>query len=170
MQEPFTQAQLEQIGTEVQRASKRVRDRALVGFIILLIGIGVVYNVGQHHTAEQRKEVRNQATAQARAVAQSGRAVAVEGCNRDFNTMSALRASYSSAQALTEAAGKRGEITPRQLETARKFYSDQLAKLTLPDCRLAARILTTNPKTPVQVPTPLYPGMPTVTFDVRPGN
>jgi hypothetical protein len=122
-----------------------VRGWALLGFVVLTFGILGAITA----SSNQAKDSRN-------AVVQSGRAVSVAGCNRDFINARSVRGVLIAAQAQTRLNEKRGIITASQAADAQAFYDEQLARLTLPDCRKAMKIVTGDPNKTTKIPTPLY--------------
>lgn len=153
---PMTPEQLkffsEQTERAVHLATKRVVRRATAGFMILLLGLGGQYYVGQQDLSARREVAQQQRST----IVKTGNAVAVAGCNRDFATTKVLRGLLSSAQAQTDAAFKRGDITAAQLARSKNFYTTQLGLLVLPDCRPVAHFVSADPTKDVVVPTPLY--------------
>lgn len=159
---PFTDAQVEWLAQRdeylweehrgwFERRFKTRARKATVGFLILLAGVGFT----QYSSDQVGRESRD-------AIVQSGRALAVDGCNRDFNSIQRLRSLLQSAQSAQRRAFLKGQVTPTQYAEGVKFYTEQLAQTPLPDCRHARNILTDDPSKPIQVPTPLHPPEPTV--------
>lgn len=148
--EPLTEEQLNLIGAETQHAAAKVLKRyslsAVVGFLILLGTNVFVWGTAQNLNQESRD-----------AIVVSGKVVSIEGCNRDFQTISALRGVLTAAQRQGEKAADAGDISPAQLERSRDFYDTQLKKLRLPDCKVAGEILTADKDELPRVPTPLRP-------------
>lgn len=149
---PLTQEQLEYFAESERRAStavlRKFQRNAIIGFVTLLLGVGFnVYDV-RHHASEQ-----------SRAVVQSGTVVAVEGCNRDFRSLVALRGVLQTARTQVRRAVRAGRISKEQGDEALKFYKEQLGKLKLPDCRKTEGLLTNdlNHSTLPPIPRPLYP-------------
>lgn len=137
--------QIDMIAFHTERAARKalrayVRG-ATVAFIILLIGVGLVFY--------EYKQAR-------KAVIQSGSVIAVDGCNRDFRTIGTLRGVLESARANQHAAFRAGEITSERLRAFDVFYDEQLRLLRQPDCREAMEILTDNPSGLPRVPVPLH--------------
>lgn len=150
---PLTEEQLAYFAESEKRAVHsallRYRRAAVVGFVVLLLGVGYnIYDVNQR-SADGRD-----------ALVKSGRVVSVSGCNRDFNSISALRGLLTSARASQREAVKRGDIpapSPAQQTRTDEFYHDQFQKIKLPDCRKAESLLTDDPDDLPAVPRPLYP-------------
>lgn len=153
---PMTSEQLQfftkQTERAVAKATRRVTQRATAGFLILLIGLGGQYYVGQQDLVARREIAQKQRTA----IVHTGNAVAVAGCNRDFISTKALRGLLMSALSQTTAARKRGDISAEQYGRAKSFYTAQLANLPLPDCRPVAHLVSADPNKPTSIPTPLY--------------
>lgn len=148
--QPLTEEQLSLISTWSERAVKhgvrRYARGALVGFLILLASNIYVWSFSNRNNSDSRS-----------AIVQSGKVVSVAGCNRDFNTITALRGVLTNARAFQDAALKRGDITREQFDRAQDYYDQQLSALKLPDCRKAERILTSDTGDVPPAPVPLYP-------------
>lgn len=128
-------------------AIRGYQRRALTGFLILLLGIGVVTKLDSDRGAAARE-----------AIVDSGRAVAVLGCNRDFRTQQQVRGVLEASITRSQRRLEAGEITPNEHARQEEFLRAQLAQLPLPDCRLAT--ITDDPNEEVMVPEPLHPGHP----------
>src|ERR1044072_8487808 len=100
----------EQVHRAADKAAKRTRNRALVGFLILLLGIGFTLRDSAHKADEARN-----------AITDSGTVIAVDGCNRDFNSRVELRELLQSSLKITRNQHNRGLIKDIQYETAAKF-------------------------------------------------
>lgn len=152
----MTEEQLEFFSAQTEHAVghalRRYRRAALTGFVILLGGIGF----GLHATTREGDNSRN-------AIVTSTRAVAVDSCNGRYQDREGLRNLLLAAEATIPSSVKKGDITPSQAETAKVFYDRQLAKLRLPDCRRAAKIITSDPGRTVKIPKPLHPPDATLT-------
>ena len=152
---PMTQEQLEWISRQTSRAvnkavenAMRVYSRvALSGFIILLLGLALTVTVMQNYDKDSRK-----------AIVDSGRAVSVAGCNRDFESISRDRTLLARGRANLAKQHDHGEITDAAFARGDKFYEDELRNYQLPDCREALNLLTDNPDEPIYVPEPRYQG------------
>lgn len=165
---PFTQAQVEFLAVRELELEKvreqrernhrrRWRNANLAGFLILLAGVGGgFYTQGQDRSAADSK-----ATEQRIAIVDSGRAVSVAGCNRDFKTISKLRGILIRGQEFQRAAFERGDISIEVYERGTAYYQQQLGTLPVPDCRKAAKVLTSDPNAPIRVPEPLHATRPT---------
>lgn len=139
--------QTEHVATRAAKNAVRTyRNRALAGFIVLILGIGYV----QHSQASNATTARN-------AIVKSGRVVSVTGCNRDFRTQTALRGVLQASESFSKQAAKNGTITQADLAERVKFYETQINNLELPDCRAAQAILTDDPRTIGDVPPALHP-------------
>lgn len=160
---PFSTAQLEFLAVreaeleairERRNAQhfRRFRTRAVVGFTILLAGVGASFYTQGKDSDEGRT-----------AIVQSGRAVSVSGCNRDFVTTERFRNLLLRGQAAQKRALADGDITQRQYELGTKFYERELRLTPLPDCRESLEVVTDDPDAEIVVPEPLYPTPPTPT-------
>lgn len=154
---PLTEEQLAFFTAQTEHAvNKTVRHvvrRATVGFLILASGLGLAL----HQNAQEQGHRRAAGVEARQAVVHSGRAVAVDGCNRDFRTISSLRGILASSISIQRRAHERGQISDAQYKLGKKFYVKQLARLRLPDCRLAEHLLTDSPSVPLPDIVPLYP-------------
>lgn len=154
---PFTEEQVtwleESRRQSVRGAVRKYRNEALVGYLVLCLGIGVIFGFQRHETHNRVQ----QGVAQRQAIVKSGSTVAVDGCNRDFHTIRGLRRVLTDARAFQRFQHDRGLITDEQFQRAEDFYRVQLARIPLPDCREAVKSITQNPDKPVRVPTPLHP-------------
>jgi hypothetical protein len=148
--EPLTEEQLafftEQTERAVHKTAKKIVRSALIGYAILLLGSLGMYLNGQSISKEERQSI-----------VQSGTAVAVESCNRDFRTIGALRGVLIASRDFQVESLRRGDITQRQFDRARSYYRVQLASLPQPDCRVSRGLLTTKGDEVPSVPEPLYP-------------
>lgn len=147
--EPLTQEQLDWISAQtdhaVKKAVRRVTRRAAVGFVVLLAGLGGQYAAGSHDAIDARH-----------ATVQSGRAVAVDGCNRDFRSIDSFRGLVVRLKVANEQAYKRAPVKdPDAYAAAQKFYTDTLGDYRYPDCGRARSIVTDDPATTIVVPRPL---------------
>lgn len=157
MSVPFTNDQLEYLaerdarieenaGRGMRKGLRHLRNSALVGFLILLGGIGGAITTSQHDSDSSRE-----------AVVTSARVVSVDGCNRDFTTITRVRAVLVNAKKFQVAALKRGDISLERYADAIAYYDEQLSGLPLPDCRNAVNVITDDPTKQTQVPDPRYP-------------
>lgn len=157
----FTDAELAEIRQESKAGTAKALagyvKGALVGFLLLLFGVGY----GLHNNTNVAKAGRTGLAQQQRAIVLSGQAVSVEGCNRDFRTGQQQIKFYSRARFTNLRNYKQSKLTYKQYRVGDKFYSDAIADVILPDCRKVKDILTLDtPNKPVRVQTPLYPGSP----------
>lgn len=132
-----------------EAAVRRYRNRALIGFLILLAGL-VTTDILRRQDSENART----------AIVRSGRVVAVDGCNRDFRSAQNLRSIFLALIADTNRRQKLGIISSEQRDRAITFYQERLATTTLPDCRLAQAVITDDITSVDHPPDPLYPGHP----------
>lgn len=155
--EQFTEDQLHFLRVSRQKAVHDALTRyirgGIVAYVILVAALGYVLYADSH----QRDERRADSIAARHQIVDTGNAVALAGCNRDFRTITSLRAVLTNARNFQNAALKRGDITQEQFDRATAYYKVQLSSLQLPDCRVAARTVSDNPSRRVPVETPLYP-------------
>ncbi len=147
---PLSYEQIDMIASHTERAARKALRKytvsAIAGFLILLGGIGLV-----------RWEDTRRSNASSETIVESGNAVAVAACNRDFDTIGILRGVLLAGAEIQVVAAKRGDITRAQAEASAEFYTKQLTLLKQPDCRKSLRVLTDNPDArPIQVPTPKF--------------
>ncbi len=138
----FTEQTVKAVEKGTKRGVKHYRNNALIGFALLVIGLFYVV-----HLADESRE----------AIVKSGRVVSVSGCNRDYHSLTALRGTLMASKKFTINAGKQGVISPAEVAVRVKFYDDQLENLKLPDCRIAAKVVTDDPTKIGDVPVPLHP-------------
>lgn len=142
------------------KALKRYSLGALLGFLILFVGLVVV----RHEDANRAKEATAAriavADSQRKAIVQSGTVVAVGGCNERFKDRQEVRAVLEASKAESLKAYNAGDITKERLRRSLAFYDQRLDGLPLPDCRQSQNILTTDINAVPPVPKPLYPGSP----------
>jgi len=155
--EHFSPEQERVINERVNSALSGYRMQASVGFVILFLGLGVSGYIERDHNADQRNQIAAQAHASDQRIVQSGDAVAVGGCNRDYETIDALRDQLEVQLLRIDSLVADGTYTQRQGEVAKDSSNDFLKKYTLPDCREAAKVLTFKPGEPINIPTPRYP-------------
>lgn len=127
------------------RAFFRLRP-FLLGYLILALGTGAMYINGQQS-----------ATAARSAIIESGRAITVEGCNRDFRLITSVRQILVDAQAITRERQAIDVQTADRLRQAEAFYERQLSNLKLPDCKAAMETLNDDPNESTRIPAPLRP-------------
>lgn len=147
----FTQQTERAVDKGVREGVRQYRNRAVQGFVILLVGL-MTLTYFQAHAAEDQRAVRDQ---QQVALVSSGRAVAVDGCNRDFRTAQSFRATITR---LKEATMSRADQNTEATRQAVAFYDGVLEISPLPDCRDAENVITSNPSAPVMNVRPYFPG------------
>lgn len=124
-----------------------IRKRpALIGYIVLGGGIIAGFFVNQDHNNNTRE-----------AVVDSGQAVAIESCNRDYNQTFELRSLIERSLAQIETAEKAGRFTSEEATQQRQNLKRALRRLKLPDCREVRGALTSDPNADIQIPVPLHP-------------
>ena len=141
---------LEWIEDSTHRAASKALRRYVIGcttaFLLLLGASGFNY-YDSHRQSDQARG----------AIVQSGSAVSVSGCNRDFRTITSLRLVLTDAKALYEDSLKAGKLTQAEYERGVQYYDDQLERLALPNCHDAGKILTDTPSRAPDVPEALVP-------------
>lgn len=146
----LTKAQLDYFSEQTERAVRKALRRyvrgAVIGFLVLAVGLGIALHANATTSNHARQAVVN-----------SGRAVTVAGCNRDYRATQRFRGLLTRAQATTAVQHKQHKITDQQFADAQNFYRTELAKLPLPDCRKVEVILTDNPDAPIVIPPALHP-------------
>ncbi len=142
----FTEQTVKAVEKGTKKGVRHYRNNAIIGFLLLLFGLGYV----QWRAMESAVESRD-------AIVKSGRVVSVSGCNRDYRSLTALRGTLKASRRFTVNAGKQGVIGPSEVATRLAFYDAQLDRLRLPDCRVAAKVVTDDPKDIGDVPVPLHP-------------
>ena len=146
----MTKEQLDFFTEQTERAvSKRLRSyrrSALAGFLVLAIGIGIALFETQHQADRSRA-----------AVVASGKTVAIEGCNRDYERDVKFRFLL---QRLKDSARANKTATAEQKATAVAFYDAQLKRFVLPDCRKSESLLTDDPDQKLPDIAPFYEGGP----------
>ncbi len=165
----MTEAQLNffthQTRRAVDRALKRYRRQAALGFALLLLGF--LYNAHNNNSQfDQINEARNEVVAASdnarKAIVASGRAVAIDGCNRDYAEDIRIRDVFFNSRRIVVTRLKSGESpNPMADKLAVKFYNQQLKNFALPDCRDADNIITDDPNAPIPVVIPFNPDEPT---------
>lgn len=153
---PLTEAQLAFLTEQTERAARKsareavrgYRNSALVGFAILLGGLGGGFWAQQHDASEARN-----------AIVISGRNVAVSGCNDRFRQQQVIRGIIRSGSKQIDRYESEGTLTPAQGKRAQIENRKSVRKVKLPDCRLQRDLLTDDPRSlKPDVPAPLYPG------------
>lgn len=152
---PLTSDQERYLNERIGASLKRYVKRATVGFGILFAGLVTTYSIAAHDNDLSRQ-----------AIVDSGQAVAITSCNRDFDQAQRARAGIRSEfrNGLGQLAlfVKEGTITEAQGERLRKESirekNADLKDTPLPDCRQADDQLTSDPDDDIKVPAPKYPG------------
>lgn len=126
----------------VVKALRRWTRTAVLGYLILLGGVFAMYENGQSVSSGERQ-----------AILESGTAVLVDSCNRDYNATLRLRGVFE--RLIT--AVKEADAPEARKEMSLRFYRGELEKLPLPDCRKAVGALTADPDETIHMPKPLYP-------------
>ncbi len=153
-------AQEKVIQGRINAGVREYQRRAAIGFVVLVVGIGgAIYLDGQHN-ADQRQEIEKVSNAQDRAIIHSGDVIAVSGCNRDYNTIDALRDELERQLLRVDALEKDGTLSPRLADASRQSTLELLDRYKLPDCRRADDILTARPGKKVRIPLARYPNDP----------
>ncbi len=159
--QPLTPEQLEWVTEQTKRASekaahkaavvaaKHVQRRALVGFLILLIGIIVAQSIGNRTSSQERQSIVD-----------SGKIVAVESCNRDYEDRVKFRSLLIRLKGAALANYAAGDSDKARRDAAVEFYDTELANYALFDCRRAEAILTSDPEHDRERTTPYWPGNP----------
>lgn len=157
----MTQEQLEFFAEEAERAAEKgarrgveqQRRRGTAAFVGLLIAVGANFWLLNNSNDRQEK-----ASTEAReAIVASGRAVSVDGCNRDYGDRVKFR---NLLLRLKISAKGNPATTPAQKKTALEFYDKELANYPLIDCRNARNVVTDDPNATPETPDPYYPGNP----------
>lgn len=149
-QTPMTEEQLDfftqQTEHAVRKALRTWRRGAVTAFVVLAAAIGYV----QWDSSKQNADGRD-------AIVTSGRAVAVDGCNRDFDDRKSFRDLFGRLILATDLSIERGNTTPAQGALAKAFYVGELAKLPLFDCAKSKTIVTDDPGRTTRIPDPRHP-------------
>lgn len=156
--QPLTQEQLEWVVEQTHLTAERagregargVRKWATIGYVTLVLGLIFVQQVGNNTSEKERS-----------AIVDSGRAVSVDGCNRDYREDVRIRDVFLTSQSIVKARLKAGESPdPANDRKVIQFYDAQLAAFELPDCRKAESLLTSDPDKFVPNIDPFYEGSP----------
>lgn len=138
----MTKEQLDYFTLQTHRAVRKAtrRDRATnrIAYAILTVGLLVALYIPSHDADKSR-----------RSIVESGTAVAVQACNRDFVDRQNFRATI---ERLNEAAKKSHNLT------GQAFYKAVLAVNPPIDCRESEDLLTDDPNAVVPSIPPYYPG------------
>jgi hypothetical protein len=168
--QPLTQEQLDWVTAQTERAAakaaaqaaekaaeegvrkgrKQQARQARIGFIILLLGILLVFHLGNRASDGERQ-----------AIVDSGKVVSVDGCNRDYTEDVRIRDVFLTSRSIIKNRLEAGESADPQADKAAvRFYDEQLLAFKLPDCRRAEALLTSDPDRFVPDIEPFYPGNP----------
>lgn len=144
---------LDQYEDEMSARARRNRHRrAILGFFILLVGLGANMWADRTRAEESRQ-----------ALVDSSKVVVIDSCNRDFRALAIDRALLIDARKAILDEVRRGDARREDVQRSLDFYDHELARRPLPDCRRAGDIITDNPGTAKKrqpPPKPLYPGSP----------
>jgi hypothetical protein len=158
----LTDEQIALIGSHTERAAAKALRRyvrgSVVGFLILVAGLGYSLHESNADSARASRNLQHEALSSRTAIVQSGRIVAVDGCNRDFATITRLRLVLMRSRDIVRRNVEDGTYTQHQGAVAEKFYARQIRELSLPDCRQAKSIITDDPRRLGIPPTPRFPG------------
>lgn len=132
---------------------RRYQREAVIGFVILLLGVAAAFYAQNQDRANRREELRATASRQLDAV----RAAAVKNCNDTFISVRNTRAVLLVAAKTTTAQYEAGVIDKKQYVQAKQFYDVNLSNLRLPDCREIAALIADDPDEPVEKVTPKHP-------------
>lgn len=148
---PLSEEQLafftEQTQRAVRNALRRYVRGAAVGFFVLVVAIIGVRFLDAQDSAKARDSI-----------VRSGDAVAVSGCNRDFDTIKILRAQIKRGKKVTLQYVAEGLLTQAQADRAIADTNRLLSRYTLPDCRASLEIITDKPDAQITPQEPKYPG------------
>lgn len=126
-----------------------IRHRHTVAYLFLVAAVSFAISSAQGEGDARRA-----------AIVETGRIVAVDGCNRDFRSLQAIRSVLIAAKAQHNSLLRRKLITKVQHDDAIRFYDVQLRGVELPDCRKSLGILSEDPDKKIATPEPLYAGSP----------
>lgn len=138
----------EQTRRAVSKALWRYAKPVILTYCALIVGLVLAF----HANAVTARHQREQSSAQRTALVDSGRAVAVDGCNRDFRDKDDFRGVLIRLRAATTLSRTQ---TPEQKAAALSFYDKTLSKQAYPNCGAARSIITSDPNAPIVVPRPL---------------
>lgn len=144
---PLTADQRRFLSESVSHAVGRYVRRATIGFVVLALGTITTYAIAANYNNDARQTIVD-----------SGRQVAVVGCNRDFKSTTELRNILHNSGEQQAAALEAGDISQGQYERSQRYLRDALKRLALPDCRIALGAVTQDPDAKVVIPPPLFPG------------
>jgi hypothetical protein len=164
----MTEEQLLFFAEESRRAAEKgtirgihaYRRQAIIAFVILVLGVGYNSYIGVQGSVERAK-IANEAR---EAIVQSGRVVAVDGCNRDYADRVKFRNLLLRLQAASAVSRTQ---TPEQRKRSQQFYKTELANYPLIDCRRARDIITDEPDELRTAPEPWYPANPDAPQEIK---
>lgn len=142
-------ADKEYVNERVDQVLRSYRRQAIIGFLILLIGVAAAFYRGQTLANDSRD-----------AIVDSGDVVAVSGCNRDYETIDALRDQLEVSLDRIDQLEADGTYTKAQASAGRESTHQFLDKYQLPDCRPVSSILSSDPDGRFTVPPARYPNDP----------
>lgn len=158
--QPLTEEQLKWVAEQTERAAAKAAHQAALdagrnerrhnrwAFLILLIGILVVFHLGNRASEGERQ-----------AIVDSGKAVAIDGCNRDYTEDVRIRDVFLTSQSVIQRRIDSGQSpNPKADKQAVAFYDEQLKTFKLPDCRKAESLLTSDPDRFVPEVEPFWQG------------
>lgn len=131
----------EQTRRAVIKATRRDRRQSITGFLVLIIGLAIAFYSSSHDASNARH-----------ATVISGRAVAVDGCNRDFIDKDDFRGLLIRGLIAVRA---NPDTTPKQKASAVRFYMNTLRAQHYPNCVQARSLITDDPNKDIVVPEPL---------------
>lgn len=163
MPDHLTEAQLayftEQTRRAVKAATRRQRNSARIGFLILFLGTSYAIIDGRNQAAEGRE-----------AIVTSARNVATDSCNARYKQQIVLRQIVRNGRPAIKKYVAQGTLTPEQGAEALKENTKTINSLALPDCRLVAKLITDDlVNLKKNFPRPLYPGSPDAKRLPQPG-
>lgn len=121
------------------------KNEVAVGYIILFLGVLGAYWVDYGHNRDARE-----------AIVASGNAVAVEGCNRDFDNAKARIESARLSLEQLEANRRRGIVEDEDYRRTKRAYMRLIASIKVPDCRDVVNVITDEPTAYDGTPAPKY--------------
>lgn len=154
---PLSPEQLDWFTEQTERAADKAAHRATriisrsatLGFLILLLGIIYVFHTSNAQNSDGRD-----------AIVSSGRTVAVDGCNRDYQDRVQFIELLLRGEQAVIVAHKAGTTSNAQYAQGIAFYERQLKEYPLLDCRKAESVITADPEKASQPPEPFWPGTP----------
>lgn len=141
--EEFVKAAAEATERAARKALKRYVVASAVGYLFLLFGIGYAIYYSGHSADEARSSIVN-----------SGRAVSVSGCNRDYDTISILRSEIAKGRKTLRQYYDEGLLTRAQYRRGIRSTRRILKRYTVPDCYAAKQVITDDPDAVIVIPEP----------------